>query len=130
MDLESGTEEAFIKGLRLWAEYIGDGNFPDDVSLQAFMKNAHYMGTQLDKAGLSNEQQMEFGMDMAKHILFIRFFKGKGQWYYKGKGIPLDQADTPIFWYQPYDSDTWRVIYADLHVEDVAEADLPEAPVQ
>ncbi|MHC4618314.1 MAG: hypothetical protein ACYTEQ_11245, partial [Planctomycetota bacterium] len=33
---------------------------------------------------------------------------------------------TAIFWYRPKDSQTFRVIYGDLSVEDVAPEDLPE----
>lgn len=35
---------------------------------------------------------------------------------------------TPIFWYKPKDSPTYRVIYADLHVEETSAEDLPPAP--
>jgi len=59
-------------------------------------------------------------------LLFIRFFKGEGKWHYAGKGIKLGDADKAIFWYQPKGSQTYRVIYGDLHVEDVAQENLPE----
>jgi hypothetical protein len=56
----------------------------------------------------------------------MRFFKGEGKWYYRGKGVQLGAAETPIFWYRPKNSPTYRVIYGDLHVEDVAPENLPE----
>jgi len=59
-------------------------------------------------------------------LLFIRLFKGEGKWHYAGNGIKLGDAETPIFWYQPKDSETYRVIYGDLTVEDVAPKDLPQ----
>ena len=125
LDLASGTEEAFILGLGLWAQYVGDGYFPDDVHVEAFVKNAPMMGQKLEGSDLSDAEQMKIGMALARHMLFIRFFKGQGDWVYNGKDVRWGDAETPIFWYQPRDSETWRVIYGDLHVEDVATDDLP-----
>jgi hypothetical protein len=59
-------------------------------------------------------------------LLFLRFFKGEGKWYYRGRGVTLGAVETPIFWYRPKGSETYRVIYGDLHVEDAAPEDLPE----
>ena len=38
--------------------------------------------------------------------------------HYAGKRVSLGAVDTPIFWYRPKDSETYRVIYADLSVRD------------
>ena len=125
LDLSSGTEEAFILGLGLWAQYIGDGYYPEDVHVEAFIKNAPMMGHKLESSGLSEQEQMKIGMALARHMLFIRFFRGEGEWVYNGKDVHWGDAEIPIFWYKPRGSETWRVIYGDLRVEDVAEADLP-----
>jgi len=58
--------------------------------------------------------------------VFIRLFKWQGQWHYAGKGVKLGDSDTPIFWYQPKDSQTWRVIYGDLRAEDISPENLPK----
>jgi hypothetical protein len=63
---------------------------------------------------------------MQQYLLFTRVFKGEGKWYYRGKGVKLGEAATAVFWYRPKDSATYRVIYGDLHVEDVAAENLPE----
>jgi len=39
--------------------------------------------------------------------------------------VKLGDASKAIFWYQPKDSEIWRVIYGDLSVKDVNEEDLP-----
>lgn len=65
-------------------------------------------------------------MKFGQGLVFIRFFKGQGQWHYAGVGVKLGDATKPIFWYQPKDSATWRVIYGDLHVEDAQEQNLPK----
>ena len=77
LDLRSGTEENFIEGLRLWAEHIGDGYFPEDVRVEAFIKNAPMLGQKMEAAGLTEAEQMEIGMALGRHLLFIRFFRGE-----------------------------------------------------
>jgi hypothetical protein len=69
---------------------------------------------------------MDLGLKLQNYLLFIRFFKGQGDWHYAGNGVKLGDTDTAIFWYQPENSQTWRVIYGDLHVEDVAQENLPQ----
>ena len=39
-------------------------------------------------------------------------------------------AETAVFWYKPEDSETYKVIYGDLAVKDVAEKDLPTKPAK
>ncbi len=125
LDLASGTEEAFILGLGLWAQYIGDGYYPDDVHVEAFIKNASMVGEKLKAAGLTDAEQMEIGMALSRHLLFIRFFRGEGEGVYNGKDVRWGDAEIPIFWYKPKESPTWRVIWGDLRVEDTAEENLP-----
>ena len=49
-----------------------------------------------------------------------------GSFRYAGQNISYGDPTTPIFWYRPTDSATWRIIYADLHTADVAPEDLPQ----
>jgi hypothetical protein len=126
LDLQSATEEDFIEGLRIRAEVFGDGQFPDGVSVEDHLKQAPAMGKKLEDLGMSEKEQLELGMKLQQHLLFIRFFKGQGKWHYAGKGVKLGDADKAIFWYQPKDSETYRVIYGDLSVKDVAPENLPK----
>lgn len=127
LDLLGATEEDFIEGLRIRAEIFGDGYFPDGVAIEDFLRSIEAMQGKGEELGLSKEQEAELGIKMNKHLLFIRFFsqKAEGEWTYRGQGVLLGDAGTPIFWYQPKDSATWRVIYGDLHVEDVTGENLP-----
>jgi hypothetical protein len=129
LNLLDSTEEDFIEGLRIQAEVVGDGQFPDDVSIEHYVKMAPTIGEKFDKLNVSDEEKLALGMKLSKGLMFIRFFQGQGKWYYAGKGVKLGDADTPIFWYHPKNSQTWRVIYGDLTVEDVNEQDLPQ-PVE
>ncbi|UCG57779.1 MAG: hypothetical protein JSU70_23305, partial [Phycisphaerales bacterium] len=121
LDLKAGTEEAFIEGLRIRAEVMGDGIFPEDVSVGAYIENVTKVGERLRNISDSD------GMKLAQHLLFLRFFEGEGKWHWAGAGVELGDAESPIFWYRPKGSETWRVIYGDLRVEDVAERHLPES---
>jgi len=124
--LLGATEDDFIEGLRIRAEIIGDGQFPEGVAVEDYLKQAPAIGKKIEELGLSQEEETELGMKLTRHLLFIRFFKGEGEWHYAGKGVKLGDADTAIFWYQPKDSETYRVIYGDLSVKDVAPEDLPK----
>ena len=126
IDFKKGNESAFIETLRIWAEIIEDGHFPDSINLEDVVKVVPKLGMGLMRANLTEQESLEVATRFGQGIVFIRFFKGQGQWHYNGKGVELGDSDTPIFWYQPKDSETWRVIYGDLTVEDVAPEDLPE----
>lgn len=125
LDLMGSTEEDFIEGLRIRAGLF-DGQFPDGVAVEDYLKQAPLMVEKLKELGLSNEQETEMGMKLGRHLLFIRFFKGQGEWHYAGTGVKLGDAKKAIFWYQPKGSETWRVIYGDLSVKDVSVENLPE----
>ncbi len=126
LDLLGATEADFIEGLRLLAEVFGDGTFPEGVAVEDYLKQAPALVEQFKAMNLSDEEEAEYGRKLQNYILFTRFFKGQGEWTYRGQGVTLGAEETPIFWYQPQDSETFRVIYGDLRVEDVAAEDLPQ----
>jgi len=126
MNIFDSTEADFIEGLKVQAEVLGDGIFPDDVSIEHFVKLAPTMKDKFDKLTVSEEEKTALGMKLQKGVMFIRFFKGDGKWIYAGKGVKLGDANTAIFWYRPAGSQTYHVIYGDLTIKDVAEADLPK----
>jgi hypothetical protein len=126
LDLLGSTEQDFIEGLRIRAEVLGDGQFPESVAVEDYIKEAPAIEKKMGELGLSDEEETELGMKLTRHLLFIRFFRGQGRWHYAGNGVKLGDGDTPIFWYQPEDSETYRVIYGDLSVEDVEPGNLPQ----
>ncbi|MEJ2246093.1 MAG: hypothetical protein P8Y80_08485, partial [Acidobacteriota bacterium] len=126
LDLQAGTEANFIEGLRLMAESSNGGFFPDSVSLDDFMKSLPDFIKQEASMNLPKEEAEARSKKITEYILFIRFFRGEGEWTYRGRGVQLGEAGTPIFWYRPEKSETYRVIYGDLHVENVYPEDLPE----
>jgi len=126
LDLQGATEEDFIEGLRIRAEVFGDGWFPEGVGVEDYLKQAPAMQKKFEEMALPDDKATELGMKMSRHLLFIRFFKGQGQWHYAGAGVKLGDGSKPIFWYQPQGSQTWRVIYGDLSVKDVSPENLPQ----
>jgi hypothetical protein len=126
LDLLGATEADFIEGLRILAEVVGDGQFPDGVAVEDVVKQAPLIGKKFDSLNVSDAEKTALGVKIQKHMFFLRFFKGEGKWYYRGKGVKLGEAGKPIFWYRPKGSETYRVIYGDLHVVDVARENLPE----
>ena len=126
IDFSESSESAFIETLRIWAEYIEDGQFPDSINLEDVVKVGQEFEEGMKRAGLTEEQQGEVALRWGQGLVFIRFFKGQGQWHYAGEGVKLGDSETPIFWYQPKESETWRVIYGDLSVKDVTPENLPQ----
>jgi hypothetical protein len=126
IDFSQPNEGRFIEALRIWAEIIEGGHFPDSIDIE----NAVEIGLQLDRglrrSGLTKQEQSDVAIQFAQGLVFIRSFNGEGRWHYAGIGVELGDSKTPIFWYRPKDSDVWHVIYGDLHVEDVEEKYLPD----
>ena len=63
---------------------------------------------------------------MFNALLFVAHLPKESNWRYAGNGVKLGTADKAIFWYIPKGSNNYRVIYGDLSVKDVNEADLPK----
>ncbi|MCK4959567.1 MAG: hypothetical protein KAT00_09200 [Planctomycetes bacterium] len=127
IDLFGSTEEDFIEGLRLMAEVIFDGEFPDGIAIEDVVKQAPVMGKKIEALGVSKDEQLEIGLKLQRGILFTRFFKGQGKWHYAGNGVKLGDAETAIFWYRPQGSKKYHVIYGDLTVKEFAPKDMPDS---
>ena len=126
LDLGNAAEEDFVESLRIWAEIIGDGTFPEAIGTESAMKQMPLLVQKVTAMQVSEEKGTEIGMSFAKGMLFHQILESQGKWNYAGAGVKLGDADTAIFWYQPEGSETYRVIYGDLSVKDVTPEDLPQ----
>jgi hypothetical protein len=126
VDFSNINEQDFIEGLRVWAEVIYDGIFPENIGSENAMKALPVLREKLDEANLSDEQATEMGMSFLKGTLFHQTLEFQGNWQYKGSGVKLGDASKVVFWYQPQGSSTYRVIYGDLSVKDVTPENLPK----
>ncbi len=135
LDASQPGEEELIQTLRLWAENT-DGKFPSELNANAagelFQLIKEKMGLKLEEGkapDFDNPQFSEFYPIQPRIIRglgFVAILPSESNWHYAGKGAKLGDADTPIFWYRPEGSETYRVIFGDLSVKDVTPENLPK----
>ena len=126
IDFTKGTEEDFVESLRVWAEVLLDGKFPETVGTESYMKQMPLIGEKLAQSGLSEDKAAKLAMALPRGMFFLQLLEIDDKYHYAGKGVKLGDTDTAIFWYRPEGSDTYRVIYGDLSVKDVLEENLPK----
>jgi hypothetical protein len=102
-----------------------DGRFPEAIGTENSMKQMPLLVEKLPSLDLSEEEMMQLPIKFARGMLFLQIYETSGKWHYAGADVELGDADTPIFWYLPKDSDTYRVIYGDLSVQNVTPENLP-----
>jgi hypothetical protein len=126
INLGHTTEQDFIESLRIWAEIIQDGTFPEAIGTTNAMKQIPLLVEKLGQMQVTEEEGTRLGTNFGKGMLFHQNLELQGKWQYTGSGVKLGDASKVIFWYQPEGLDTYRVIYGDLSVKDVAPEDLPK----
>jgi len=126
-DMTKFSEQDFITSLRLYAEHLLAGSFPQTLSLEDLMNQTPRIGEKIGQLNISDEEKTQLGMTLGRGFVFFQQLGPNGvDWHYAGSGVKLGEADKAIFWYQPKGSQTYRVIYGDLSVKDVAPNDLPK----
>jgi len=130
VDASEPTEKDLLEMFHIWAEHM-DGNLPSVLDMNASMEFVKYQQKKMKEEGQepSEESVLELQktiMRMGRGAVFVQQLPAESDWYYAGKGIKLGDADTAIFWYRPEGSETYRVIYGDLSVKDVAPENLPK----
>lgn len=131
LDMSGATEADFVESLRIWAEIIGDGAFPEAIGSEQTMKQIPLLVQKLIVRNIPEAEGVETGMKFGRGMLFHQMLEHrKCQWGYTGAGVKLGDAQKPVFWYQPQGSDTFRVIYGDLSIKDVAAENLPGSGAQ
>ena len=72
------------------------------------------------------EVYAQIGPRIARGLgLFVQQLPADSDCHYAGKDVKYGDANTPIFWYRPEGSKTYRVIYGDLSVRDMSIDQLP-----
>jgi len=127
IDVGNATEQDFIESLRIWAKVLGDGMFPEAIGTEQIMKQMPTLIEKLKEMNIPAEEGMDMGIKVGLGMMFHQMMDISGlDWHYAGAGVKLGDASKAVFWYQPKDSATYRVIYGDLSVKDVAPNDLPK----
>jgi len=127
-DVSKLTEQDLIDYLRSWSSWTKDGMFPPTLVGAELPKIAAEMARQ-GKFGEGQTTEQQRGQDaitMYRGIMFVTQLPAESNWRYAGENVSYGDADTPIFWYRPEGSETYRVIYGDLSVRDVAPESLPK----
>jgi len=126
-DMRQFTEQDFITVLRVWVEHLLGGSFPQTLNIGELMSQTPAIGEKIGQLNISDEEKTQLGMAMGRGFVFFQQLEPNGAtWHYAGSGVKLGDKDKAIFWYRPKGSQTYRVIYGDLTVRDVAAENLPK----
>jgi hypothetical protein len=125
---QSTTEEDLVEGLRALAVFL-DGQFPPDIELRALQSTLREYIKQNNLSDSEVEKRLApVSEKWTKAVWYINKLKremGISDFHYAGEGVKLGDSDTAVIWWLPKDSETYRVIYGDLSVRDVAPENLP-----
>jgi outer membrane lipoprotein-sorting protein len=130
VDASDPTEEDLINMFRLWAEHM-DGNLLSAFEMNVITEFIQYQRKKMKEQGIEPTEQaaLELG-DIVHKInrggMFVYALPSESDWHYVGKDVKFGEAEKPIFWYKPEGSETYRVIYGDLSIKDVAPENLPQ----
>lgn len=126
LDMSQFSEQDFVEALRLWAQLMLDGQFPESLRLEDLMGQMHQIGEKIERLDIPSPEKTQLGLKLWRGYTFFHVVAHDGVYRYTGQGARLGEAQRPIFWYQPPGSATWRVIYADLSVRDATPENLPQ----
>ena len=133
MEFKEPSVADLVETLRVWTTIRG-GTFPDALTPATLMKDTMSF-VKAGKEGKLDDKELvkEFeNADQQKKSLVIAramvLVTQHGEAQYAGKGVKLGDEKTAIYWYKPKDSETYKVIYGDLRIEDVAPENLPKPP--
>jgi hypothetical protein len=93
----SGASEAdFIESLRIWADVMGDGEFPEAIGTQNAMKQVPLLGEKLGSRGVSGDEGKQVGMKFIRGMLFFQVYETGSEWHYGGKGVKLGDGESVV----------------------------------
>ncbi len=135
MEASEPSETDLIEALRLCAD-LSNGYFPDTLDIKGLKTIIQHLERKkvLNLEGQERpipkhiQKLLEISVTIGRGITFAHMLPEECDWHYAGKGVTTAAPETPIFWYRPIGAEHYRVIYADLQVEDRLPTDLPPAP--
>jgi len=120
------TEQHLIEGLAVYPKYL-DGKFC-----------TRYIGgrpltEEVRQKCKAEVKKIEGWSDIEAHkstlgCAFIEHLPEGSDYQYVGEDVKFGDANTPVCWWKPPGSKTYRVVYGDLSIRDVEPSDLPEVP--
>jgi len=100
--------------------------FPEKLDLAIIQEHAEDIERLLNEQGMSDIDKSLIVIKIMRALMFVNQLAV--DWHYNGNNVSLDDTNTPIFWYRPVNTEMYRVIYRDLHIENVPLENLPERP--
>jgi hypothetical protein len=126
IDMTKFSEKDFLTVLEIYAAYL-DGSFPDKLAFEDILKLVSELGNVIPRMNLKPEEMREIGNTYARGMMFFQnLATGGAEHSYTGKGVRFGEGDREVFRYRATDSQSYRVIYGDLHVEDIPAENLPQ----
>ncbi len=120
MDLSEPSIDDVIALFRWWTDASG-GAYPESMDVASLVRE----GKRMFPTEPSDEEGLKVGMLLGRYTMITTMHP---EARYLGKGRSVDDAESPVFWYQPTPDSAYQVVYGDLRVEEIPEEDLPEAP--
>ncbi len=122
-------EKDLVDALSFWAS-MSQKSFPEQIAdLCAEEKVRPKLIEAYDKQGDPHKEYQE-ALTAAGLLLdglyFSQDMKGNGDWHYAGSGVKLGDKSTSVCWWKPEGSSKYRILYGDLRLADIDEADLPK----
>ena len=133
VELAKPSEETFLNALQMWADFTGEA-FPMDVDMRTmeefqngYARTHGYTWEDFrDPNSGALSGLIAAGVKMQQGVAFIRGLPATSGWRYVGMGVESGDSKSEVFWYQPEGSGKYRVVYGDLHVEEVEAEELPD----
>jgi hypothetical protein len=130
VDASEPTEEDLINMFRTWAEYM-DGSLPSAFEMNVLSEFMRYQRKKMKDQGIEPTEESVLDLqnvvqELNRGGMFVMALPAESDWHYVGKDVKFGEAEKPIFWYKLKGSETYRVIYGDASIKDVAPEDLPQ----
>jgi hypothetical protein len=91
-DLTDVNEKDLVESLRIFAEVIGDGVFPEAVGTETTMKQMPVLVQKAQQKGISDEEIGQLGTQVGRGMIFHQILETQGPWTYAGAGVKLGDA--------------------------------------
>jgi outer membrane lipoprotein-sorting protein len=131
VDTSEPSEDDLIEFLRLFSSLTIDNTFLPTLN-PAELPNVVMEMAKTGKFGPDQPMVEDEGIiqamaqQVARAVTFVMYLPAESNSHYAGENVKYGDAETAVYWYQPVGSETYRVIYGDLNVKDVAPEDLPQ----
>ncbi len=118
INVQDAKQEDLIELLRLWLRAT-DGHFPNALTMTERQLLDTFGALRYEVGRLEGTEMVN---RISRGVIFLALARNAR---YVGAGVTFGQADKPVFWYKPKDSDLYHVIYGDLSVREMPADQLP-----